>query len=97
MIHFEQKHRTILAYLKAYNALDIPGMLRCLHHEVLFENYAGQQRTLRLEGIKAFENQAHTALAFFSEREQVPSNWRFEEDSVCIDVHFRATPSLDFP
>src|SRR5690606_39766308 len=61
---------TIYQYVKAYNELDVPGMLVHMADTIAFDNYENNQPTLQLEGIDKFKKQAVAALAYFTERRQ---------------------------
>ncbi|MGM0944228.1 MAG: nuclear transport factor 2 family protein [Bacteroidota bacterium] len=94
---FGDKQKLILGYLKAYNSLDVEGMLRFLEEDIEFENYQGGELTHQLEGKANFEKQANEALAYFSSRNQRAVNWTEKGESLEVEIEFQAIAAVDFP
>lgn len=87
----------IRAYIAAYNRFDVEGMVALLHPEVVFENVAAGQTTLRLEGIGAFRQQAEAAARLFTAREQQVTHLAFDGDTAEAAIHYRGTLAADLP
>lgn len=84
-------------YLRAYNAFDIDRMLEVLSDHVVFENFSKGELTQRLEGKEAFAEQAAKAAELFSHREQVPTQWKEEGDTVEVDISYFGVLAQDLP
>jgi len=93
-----QEHQEIIqAYVKAYNPLDVPGMLQHLHETVVFESSSNGKVDLRIEGLDAFNEQAQKALDLFSQREQKITSWESDADSIRIGIAYEGTLAIDLP
>jgi ketosteroid isomerase-like protein len=95
-------HAKILVdmYIEAYNGFDVPGMLACLHPDVQFEHSTNGDVTVRLEGKAAFEAQATRAAAWFTERTQHVTAFRWQEEQderAEVDVDYFAITATDLP
>jgi len=90
------KHKTLVAqYIEAYNRKDVDGMLKPLHPSITFENISGGVRNMKLDGKKAFEEQAQKAKALFSERNQKVLSWNQVEGQVIVELEFLGTLLVD--
>ncbi len=93
-----QQRSMIENYVNAYNRFDINGMLADLHEEVVFQNFSGDEVSLKTESKAAFRTQAEVALNYFSERQQSITSWQWLSPSVVqIDLVYRAVLAIDFP
>ena len=92
-----EKKNLVEDYVRAYNNFDIEGMLKNLHKEVVFKNISNAEITFESKGIDAFKNQAEQAVKLFAEREQEIKNFVFGEDSVEIEINYRAKLAADLP
>ena len=92
-----QKQALIDRYIAAYNAFDIDGMLAVLAPDVRFENHAGDQMTVAVDGIADFRAVAEMGKKLFSSREQRISRLSFGEDSALADIDFRGQLAADIP
>ncbi|HAA16126.1 MAG TPA: hypothetical protein DCE41_32245 [Cytophagales bacterium] len=93
----EHQQHIVEEYIAAYNHKDVVGMVKHLHEELIFENITGGEVDLRLEGKAAFRQQAEQATAYFSERKQTPTAWKFEGGLVTVELDYQATLAMDFP
>ena len=93
----EIEKKKIEAYVDAYNAFDIGGMLEHLHENVVFENVTNGQVDLRTEGISAFKKQAEKAKQFFSSRHQKIESWTFDNEIVTIEIDYEGVLAIDLP
>jgi len=84
-------------YLDAYNRLDVDAMLLTLHPAIVFENYAGGQRTLRTQGLADFDRLARSTLPLFSARRQVIAGYHEQGDTAWAEIQFDGTFALDLP
>ena len=94
----EKNYRSIIEnYVQAYNSFDVPGMLKDLHEEIVFENVSNGEVGLVKNGIDEFKQQAESALEYFSKRNQKITTWAFEGDRVIIEVDYHAVLASDLP
>jgi ketosteroid isomerase-like protein len=84
-------------YVEAYNGFDVPGILACLHPDVQFEHSTNGDVTVRLEGKAAFEAQATRAAAWFTERKQHVTAFRWQDEQAEVDVDYFAITATDLP
>lgn len=66
-------------------------MLLPLHSKVVFENYKNGERTMKLEGAKAFKKQAQKGSQMFSKRRQEILSIEHKEDSCEAVINYSAT------
>lgn len=92
-----EKKNLIENYVRAYNSLDIEGMLSGLHDQIVFKNISNGETTLELNGIEAFEDQARQVVGLFSEREQKITDFVCNEDIYEIEIDYHATFAADLP
>lgn len=94
-------YKTIIKnYIKAYNSFDIKGMLSDLDSTIEFENQVDGRITLKITGIREFEEQAIRAKNYFMRRQMKVTGWHFENNVITVDVIFEgilAVDSLDDP
>lgn len=88
---------TIENYIRSYNAFDVEGMIKDLHHDVVFENISNGQVDLTTSGIGEFRKQAEMAKGFFTKREQKVTSWNFNSDTVTIDIDYNGVLAVDLP
>ncbi|TGE09774.1 nuclear transport factor 2 family protein [Hymenobacter fodinae] len=84
-------------YIEAYNRLDVDGMLRHLHEEVVFRNVSNGEVNLTLTGKEAFRQQAQQALQYFTQREQRVTEWQVADSRVEVLLDYTAVAAMDFP
>jgi ketosteroid isomerase-like protein len=84
-------------YIEAYNSFDVPGMLACLHPDVQFEHSTNGDVTVRLEGKAAFEAQATRAAAWFTERKQHATAFRWQNEQAEAAIEYFAITATDLP
>ena len=84
-------------YIAAYNAFDIDGMLALLAQDVRFENHAGGQLTVALDGIEAFRELAEQSKGLFSEREQRITHIERTGDTLVAGIAYRGRLAADIP
>ncbi|MHC2990536.1 hypothetical protein OB13_02660 [Pontibacter sp. HJ8] len=87
----------IESYIRAYNNLDVAGMLEHLHPEVEFESIVDGKVALRLEGIDNFKLQAEEALSYFTEREQKITDLKIEGNQAEAQIAYKAVLAMDLP
>jgi ketosteroid isomerase-like protein len=92
-----QAEKLVDSYIKAYNGFDVPGMLACLHPDVQFEHSTNGDVTVRLEGKAAFEAQATRAAAWFSERTQHVTAFRWQDEQADVAIDYFAITATDLP
>lgn len=84
-------------YIEAYNRFNVPGMLACLHPDVQFEHSTNGDVTVRLDGKAAFESQAIRAAAWFMERTQRVTAFRWQDERAEVDLDYFAITATDLP
>ena len=84
-------------YIDAYNRIDVDAMLLTLHPAIVFENYAGGQRTLRTEGLLDFDRLARSTQPLFSARRQVITAYREQGGTAWAEIQFDGTFAIDLP
>ncbi len=89
--------QSIEAYIKAYNAFDIAGMLDVLHAEIEFKNIANGEVTLAIQGIEAFKAQAQQATQFFKQRQQTITDIHFEPKQTVVFLDYQGVLAVDLP
>ena len=87
----------IYAYLEAYNAKNVPAMLRLLHEQVVFENVSNASGITTTTTRQEFEQLATQSLLFFTERRQLIRFSVIREEAAAIEVDYRATLAQDLP
>jgi ketosteroid isomerase-like protein len=92
-----QKEQLISAYVEAYNAKHVEGMLANLANNMVFENHSNGEISMRLEGMEAFRQQAEQAATLFTEREQRITGFTHSDDHTEIGIAYRATLAVDLP
>ncbi|MBC8753290.1 nuclear transport factor 2 family protein [Kordia sp. YSTF-M3] len=91
----KQKIEIIHAYINAYNAFDISGMLKDLHADIVFENYASETLTLATQGIEEFEAQAKKAALLFESRMQRIVDISKNEKEVVVAINYQGIVAVD--
>ncbi|MVN76332.1 nuclear transport factor 2 family protein [Hymenobacter sp. HMF4947] len=92
-----QAEMLVVKYIEAYNFLNVPGMLACLHTDVKFEHSTNGDVTVRLDGKAAFEAQATRAAAWFMERNQYITAFRWQDEQAEVDIDYFAITATDLP
>ena len=87
----------ISAYLRAYDARDVPGMIACLAHDVRFRNIAGGVVNAQADGREAFREMAEFGASAFSERAQTVLSAITVADTTLVRIGYRATVARDLP
>jgi len=82
-------------YFKAYNEFDLNGMMKNIHRDVIFKNYAGEEVNLELNGKPAFKNQIKQAFALFKNREMKIVEQKFGDDMVENKIDFKGVLAMD--
>ncbi|MEO0912815.1 MAG: nuclear transport factor 2 family protein [Pseudomonadota bacterium] len=85
------------AYIRAYNAKDVDGMMRCLAEDVRFENHSSGEVTAEADGRAAFEEMARFGAAAFETREQVVTHAITVADTTLAEISYRAVVAEDLP
>jgi len=84
-------------YIEAYNRFDVPGMLTCLQPDIQFEHSTNGEVTVRLASKEAFESQANRAAAWFSERTQRITAFRWQDEQAEAAIDYFALTATDLP
>lgn len=87
---FHERRQTVEAYLAAYNAFDIDGMLALLCEDVTFRNIKDGEVTHETLGLPAFRLLAEKAAAMFLDRHQTLLSVEDDGDeSIAAEIRFR--------
>ena len=92
-----QAEKLVDSYIEAYNGFDVPSMLACLHPDVQFEHSTNGDVTVRLDGKAAFEAQATRAAAWFMERNQHVTAFRWQDEQAEAAIDYFAITATDLP
>jgi len=93
----EQTKEMIEAYVNAYNSLDVEGMLKHLHEDVIFRNFANGELNMETKGKEEFKQLAEQSTKMFSSRRQTITDYRTNEDNVEIEIDYEGTLAVDLP
>jgi ketosteroid isomerase-like protein len=89
------------AYLAAYNAFDVDGMVALLAPDVIFRNVSEGKVTHETIGVPAFRTLAEQGAEMFSERHQELIGLAFENGAdaavVAATIRFRGVLAADNP
>jgi len=89
----------VSAYIAAYNAFDIDGMIELLDDDITFRNISAGNVTHECVGIEAFRALAERGAAAFSERHQeimaITGADAGEVGMLCVDIRFRGRVAKD--
>jgi hypothetical protein len=92
-----EQAQVIRAYVAAYNAFDVDGMLALLAPGVRFENWSGGQLTAEASGIDEFRRLAEQAKTLFSQREQRITAVKEGANQVAVSIAYRGELAVDIP
>lgn len=91
----DERLAAVKRFIDAYNRFDVEAMLGELSPDVRFTNVSGGSIDLETEGIDAFREQALAAAKIFSEREQTVTGVEFGDETVEVEIAYRATLASD--
>ena len=91
------KKDLIKRFVRAYNSFDVDGMLALMHPECSFQNISGGQVTASAAGIRQFREIAEKSKALFSSRSQTITAYKFEQESVIVDIDYQGVLRVDLP
>ncbi len=94
---FEDKKSLIERYLRAYNNLDIEGMISWMHPDCSFENRSGGQVTVSTKGVDQLRELAEKTRAFFSARSQKITAIHEEGEDLIADITFEGVLRVNLP
>ena len=95
----ETKHKKNLieSFICAYNNFDVDGMMALMHPECSFQNISGSHVTASATGVRQFRELAEKSKTLFSSRSQTITAYRFEPDSVTVDIDYKGVLRVDLP
>jgi len=91
------KKDLIERFVRAYNSFDINGMMALMHPECSFQNISGGEVSASATGIHQFRELAETAKTLFSTRSQAITAYKFEPESVTVDIDYEGVLRVDLP
>lgn len=92
-----EKRQLVEAYVDAYNAFDVDGMMATLHPEIEFTNVSGGDVTAKASGISAFRQMAEQATQMFAFRKQTLMSFEVSEEGAIITIAYQGTLAVDLP
>lgn len=84
-------------YIDAYNRMDVPAMLANIHREVIFENYAAGNLSVRTLGMDELRHLAESSLGLFAARHQTITGYSEVEGTAHVQIFFEGTFAIDLP
>ena len=72
-------------------------MIKLLHADIVFRNIAAGDVNTQSTGRREFRQLAEQSKAFFTSRQQVPSNFSFTGDQANIDIAYQGVLAVDLP
>jgi hypothetical protein len=84
-------------YLDAYNRMDVDAMMKAMHSEVIFENYAGGMLGVRTLGIDELRHLAESSRHLFSARHQTIVGYAEAAGVAHAQIAFEGTFAIDLP
>ena len=97
MLPHTKMQRTVDAYIRAYNARDVDGMMECLHPEIVFRNLSKGEVTVEAHGLDEFRSTAETAREVFASRLLAPLGYHFGIEVTSVLVDFSGVLAVDLP
>lgn len=87
----------IAAYLRAYDARDVPGMIACLAEDVRFCNISAGAVTAQADDREAFRAMAEFGATAFSSRRQRVTSAITVADTTLVRIAYEAVVARDLP
>jgi len=97
LIENHDKKSLIERYIRAYNSFDVDGMVVLLHPECSFQNISGGQINASAKGIAQIRELAEKSKSLFSSRNQTITSYKFEAETVTVDIDYEGVLRADFP
>jgi hypothetical protein len=91
------KKDLIERFVRAYNSFDVDGMMALMHPECSFQNISGGEVTASATGVRQFRDVAEKSKALFSSRSQTITAYKFEPESVTVDIDYQGVLRVDLP
>lgn len=87
----------VASYIRAYNAIDVAGMLACLSDDVMFQNISDGEVTAEATSKDAFEAMSKMGAEAFSAREQKVIGAITVADTTLVEIAYTAVVAADLP
>ena len=87
----------IRAYIAAYNAMNVPGMVDLLHEVIVFENVSNTTGTTTTSGKAAFEALARQSVGLFRLRQQTIRSITMGDRTAAVEIDYNAILAVDIP
>jgi ketosteroid isomerase-like protein len=84
-------------FVRAYNSFDVDGMMALMHPECSFQNISRGQVTASATGARQFRELAEKSKTLFSSRSQTVTAYKFEPESVTVDIDYEGVLRVDLP
>ncbi len=93
----QERAALINRYIAAYNALDVEGMVSCMHPDVEFTNIYRGRVNAQTKGLNAFRDLAMQTRSIFSSRKQTPAGFTHGPELTEAAIDFIGVVAQDFP
>ena len=84
-------------FIRAYNSLNVEGMIIYLRPEIEFKNISSGVENAYTKGIEEFRELANKSIQMFEEREQKITSFTESNDVVNVEINFRGILAIDLP
>ena len=92
-----EKQQLVEQYIKAYNDLDVGGMVALMTPDVVFENVSGGRVNATTRGVNEFRQLAERGVQLFSERSQTVTAWTFSPNAARVTLSWRGVFGVNVP
>jgi hypothetical protein len=82
-------------FIRAYNSLNVEGMIIYLHPEIEFNNISSGVENAYTKGIEEFRKLANNSIQMFKEREQKITSFTESDDAVNVEINYRGIIAVD--
>lgn len=98
MIMVSEEDKAIINnYVAAYNSLDVAGMVKFLHNDIIFRNVSNGEINTETRGIQEFIQLAEKSSKMFSSRCQTIMSYHAVEDKVEVQIDYEGILAVDLP
>jgi hypothetical protein len=92
-----EKESLIQRYVRAYNGLDIGGMVALLHPECTFQNVSSGEVNASTSGIPQFRELAEKSKELFSSRRKTITAYQHDGEVVTVEIDYEGVLRVDIP
>ena len=92
-----EKESLVQQYVRAYNEFDNDGMVALMHPECKFQNVSSGEVNASTTGAQQFRELAEKSKNLFSSRRQTIRSYRYDGESLTIEIDYEAGLKADIP